>query len=110
VREEGCSSRFENNFFTEMCSASEAGSFLRLIDFVYHSTRVMKKKGAAAHPRVSSSSPGPMAVLGGWVVSYERGTPVGYGRSPAGFFFFPVRDTCPDERHLYIYIYIYICM
>ena len=32
---------------TEMCSGSEAGSYLRLIDFVYHSTlglRVIKKK------------------------------------------------------------------
>ena len=32
--------------FTEMCSGSEAGSYLRLIDFVYHSTpglRVIKK-------------------------------------------------------------------
>ena len=31
----------------EMCSGSEAGSYLRLIDFVYHSTlgsRVIKKK------------------------------------------------------------------
>ena len=30
-----------------MCSGSEAGSYLRLIDFVYHSTlglRVIKKK------------------------------------------------------------------
>jgi len=38
---------FENNYFTEMCSDSEAGSYLRLIDFVYHSTlglRVIKKK------------------------------------------------------------------
>jgi len=26
----------ENNYFTEMCSGSEAGSHLRLIDFVYH--------------------------------------------------------------------------
>ena len=37
----------ENNYFTEMCSASEAGSYLRLVDFVYHSTlglRVIKKK------------------------------------------------------------------
>ena len=32
------SSQFENNYFTEMCSGSEAGSYLRLIDFVYHST------------------------------------------------------------------------
>jgi len=37
----------ENNYFTEMCSGSEAGSYLRLIDFVCHSTlglRVIKKK------------------------------------------------------------------
>jgi len=41
------SSQFQNNYFTEMCSVSEAGSCLRLIDFVYHSTlglRVIKKK------------------------------------------------------------------
>ena len=40
------SSQFENNYFTETCSGSEAGSYLRLIDFVYHSTlglRVIKK-------------------------------------------------------------------
>jgi len=43
----GLSSQFENNYFTEMCSGSEAGSYLKLIDFVYHSTlglRVIKKK------------------------------------------------------------------
>ena len=37
----------ENNYFTETCSGSEAGSYVRLIDFVYHSTlglRVIKKK------------------------------------------------------------------
>jgi len=28
----GCS-QFENNYFTEMCSGSEAGSYVRLIDF-----------------------------------------------------------------------------
>ena len=36
-----------NNYFTEMCSSSEAGSYSRLIVFVYHSTlglRVFKKK------------------------------------------------------------------
>jgi len=33
----------ENNHFTQMCSGSKAGSYLRLIDFVYHS-RVIKKK------------------------------------------------------------------
>ena len=34
-------------YFTEMCSSSEAGPYLRLTDFVYHSTlglRVIKKK------------------------------------------------------------------
>ena len=39
--------RYENSYFTEMCSGSEAGSYLRLIDFVYHSTLdliVIKKK------------------------------------------------------------------
>ena len=39
--------QFENNYFTEMCSGSEAGSYLRLIDFVCHSApglRVMKKQ------------------------------------------------------------------
>ena len=38
---------FQWNYSTEMCSGSEAGSYLRLIDFVYHSTlglRVIKKK------------------------------------------------------------------
>jgi len=38
---------FGNNYFTEMCSGYEAGSYLRLTDFVYHSTlglRVIKKK------------------------------------------------------------------
>ena len=41
------SAQFENTYLTEMCSGSEAGSYLRLIDFVYHSTlglRVIKKK------------------------------------------------------------------
>ena len=48
--------------FTEMCSGSEAGSYLRLIDFVYHSTLglrvIMKKKkvgvwGRLVHTRRS---------------------------------------------------------
>ena len=41
------SSQFENNYFTQMCSGSEAGSYLRRKHFVYHSTlgwRVIKKK------------------------------------------------------------------
>ena len=31
----GCrvNSQFKNNYFTEMCSGSEAGSYLRLVDF-----------------------------------------------------------------------------
>jgi len=36
-----------NNDFTGVCSGSETGSYLRLTDFVYHSTlgsRVIKKK------------------------------------------------------------------
>ena len=35
------------NYWSERCSGSEAGSYLRLIDFVYHSTlglRVEKKE------------------------------------------------------------------
>ena len=38
----------------EMCSGSEAGSYLRLIDFVYHSTlglRVIKKKKKYTLPK-----------------------------------------------------------
>ena len=38
--------QFENDYFTEICSVSEAGSYLRLVDFVWHSTlglRVIKK-------------------------------------------------------------------
>jgi len=38
---------YENNYLTDMCSGSDAGSYLRLIDFVYHSTlglRVIKKR------------------------------------------------------------------
>ena len=41
------SSQFENNYFTEMCSGFEAGSYLRRIDFMYHSTlgsREIQKK------------------------------------------------------------------
>ena len=32
----------ENNHFTEMCSGSQAGSYSRLIDFVYLSTRGLR--------------------------------------------------------------------
>jgi len=47
------SSQFENNYFTEMCSGSEAGSYLRLVDLVYHSTiglRVIKKRRRNLNP------------------------------------------------------------
>ena len=40
--------RWGADYFTEMCSGSEAGSYPRLLDFLYHSTlglRVIKKKG-----------------------------------------------------------------
>ena len=43
----GWTARLGNNYFTEMCSGSEEGSYSRLIDFVYHLTlslRVVKKK------------------------------------------------------------------
>jgi len=42
---------FENNYFTEMCSGSEAGSYLRLIDFVYSilGLRVIKKRRKKKH-------------------------------------------------------------
>ena len=45
--------------FTEMSSGSEAGSYLRLIDFVYHSTlglRVIKKKVGGVGFRASSAA------------------------------------------------------
>jgi len=35
---------FENNHFTEMCSGSEAGSYLRLIDFVSLNSRLESNK------------------------------------------------------------------
>ena len=47
-------SQFENNYFTEMCSGSEAGSYLRPIDFLYHSTlglrAITEKKNAGKCP------------------------------------------------------------
>ena len=36
------SSQFKNNSFAEMCSGSEAGSYLRRIDFLYHSPRGLR--------------------------------------------------------------------
>jgi len=51
------SAQFKNNFFTEMCSGSEAGSHLRLIYFVSLNSRLECNKeeevesGAAVHIR-----------------------------------------------------------
>ena len=52
--------RFENNYFTEICSGFEAGSYLRLIDFGYHSTlglRVIKKKQKRREASVRRAPP-----------------------------------------------------
>ena len=38
------SSQFENNYLTEMCSGSEAGSYLRLIDCVSLKSRLASNK------------------------------------------------------------------
>jgi len=40
------SSQFENNYFTEVCSGSEAGSYLRLIDFA----NLEERAGAGVAP------------------------------------------------------------
>jgi len=55
-----------------MCSGYEAGSYLRLIDFVYHSTlglRVIKKEkkelsGGRAGPRATMKHPPPRTTVG----------------------------------------------
>ena len=57
LRMSGCldSPQFESNYVTEMCSGSEAGSYLKLIDSVHHSTpglRVIKKEKVAM-PRLN---------------------------------------------------------
>ena len=49
----------DDNYLTEMCSGSKAGSNSRLIDFVYHSTlglRVIKKKKKKCRPRYETSA------------------------------------------------------
>ena len=48
-------SQFENSYFTEMCSGSEASSYFRLTDFVHHSAlgqRVIRKKAPKSAHRV----------------------------------------------------------
>ena len=46
----------ENNYFAEMCSGSEAGSHVRLIDFVYHSRRESSEEERRSR-LISASSP-----------------------------------------------------
>ena len=60
----GCTDRYSSqlkkNYFTEMCSGSEAGSYLRLIDFLYHSTlglREIKKKKRGCGMPLSKREP-----------------------------------------------------
>jgi len=44
-----CSSQLKNNYFTEMCSGSEAGSYSRLIDFVHPSMRLNTIEALTGH-------------------------------------------------------------
>ena len=44
VPSQGQGSQFENTYFTEMCSGSEAGSYLRLIAFVSLNARLESNK------------------------------------------------------------------
>ena len=68
-RRSRCGGQDLNMNFTQICSCSEAGSYLKLIDFVYHSTRgliEMKKKkkvrvGVPTH--VWGLNPGPASTL-----------------------------------------------
>jgi len=58
-----------------MCSGSEAGSYLRLIDFVYHSTlglRVIKKHKLALLMLTLDNS---VAMLGYLTMAFGHGTP-----------------------------------
>ena len=49
-----------NNYFTAMCSGSEAGSYLKPIDFVYHSTLGLRviKKGPYQAPQAEENARG----------------------------------------------------
>ena len=49
-------------YFTEMCSGSEAGSYLRLVDLMYHSTlglRVMNKRRRTLRQRLMANTRNP---------------------------------------------------
>ena len=74
--------RGEDVYFTEMCSGSEAGSHLRLRDFVYHSTlglRVKKKKKGRLYlrgqPRFRTTGSG-FGIKGVWLCVLELLVPV----------------------------------
>ena len=56
--------RTRPDHFRKMCSGSEAGSYLRLIDFVYHSTlglRAIKKKKSRVRTSHGRTRPDPDA-------------------------------------------------
>ena len=68
-------------YFTEICSGFEAGSYLRLIDFVYHSTlglRVIKKK-----KKLPSDSADPHKIAGQTSPSIHP--PIGNSDAPRDF-------------------------
>ena len=67
------SSQFGNNCSTETFSGLEAGSYLRLIDFAYHSTLgvgVIKKKRESCYSKGRPNVPG--RDLPGWSLSKEK--------------------------------------
>ena len=68
-----------------MCSGSEEGSYLRLIDLVYHSTLGLRVIPASRRPAAGPGMP---------------------GRIPKGTM--PPSMTAPPRPYIYIYIYIYI--
>jgi hypothetical protein len=62
-------SQFKNNYSTEMCSSSEAGSYLRLIDFVCHlalALRVIQKKKKIGERKQTKSE---VALSHAWIAS-----------------------------------------
>ena len=59
-------SQFKNNYFAELCSSFEAGTYSRLFGFVCHSTlglRVMKRKKKAPRALTSNKNSSYFAVL-----------------------------------------------
>ena len=69
---------FSETIFTDMCSGSEAGSYLRLVDFLYHTTlgwRVIKKKKRAPVRRDNLQMLIHMKTRGGKLCNRERPQP-----------------------------------